>query len=125
MSRQFGSLNSSFSHPSNLQRHSSQISLSDLTSSPRPSFSCNSPLMVSGDSTQTVFKTISNFHYFDIENPDDILDSKPSPTIFYQPPFQPTASQLPDKISHSPLHTLTLTLSFPQCPTINPTHPAS
>ena len=58
--------------------------------------------MDSDDSTKTVINTISNFNNSDRENPDEFLDSEPSPTSFSQPLFQPIASHLPDKTSPSP-----------------------
>ena len=102
MSRQIGPLNRSLSSPSNLQRHSSRISISDLTSSPLPNLYSNSPRMYSDDSTKTVIISISNFKSSDRENPDEFLDSEHSPTSFSQPLFQPIASQLPDETSPSP-----------------------
>ena len=101
-SRQNGSFNRSLSYPSNLESHSSRISLSDHTSSPLPRFSPNSPRRDSDDSFQTVFNTISNFNNSDTETPGELLYSEPSPTYFSQLPFQPFASQLPGKTSHSP-----------------------
>ena len=100
MSRQIGSLNRSLSYPSNHQPHSSRISLSDLTSSPLPSFTTNSPRMDSDDSTHTVFNTISRLDNSDIDNPDDFKNSKPSPSIFSQTSFFPT--QPPDESSPAP-----------------------
>ena len=47
------------SYPSNLQRHSSNISISDLTPSPIPSYTNNSPRMDYNDNCKhTVFHTI-------------------------------------------------------------------
>ena len=115
MSRQIGTLNRYISYPSILNRQSSRTSLSDLTSSPLPSFSSNSPGMDSNDSTQTVFNTISNFNNSGVETPDKFLLSEPSLTNFSQPPYRPIASQLPNKSSLSPSLYTHATLSFPQC----------
>ena len=51
-------------------------------------FSSNSPCMDSDDSNQTVFNAISKFIKSEVETPDEILDSEPSPTDFSQPPLQ-------------------------------------
>ena len=45
--------------------------------------------MGSDDSTQTVCSTISPFNDSDFETPDEFLDSKSSPTNFFQLGFQP------------------------------------
>ena len=50
-----GFLNRYLCYPSNHQRHSSRISLSDLISSPLPTFTNKSPSMDSDDSTQIIF----------------------------------------------------------------------
>ena len=89
MSRQVGSLNHSFSYSSNLQRHDSLISISDLTSSPYPVFTSNSPRKDLDESTETVFNTNSNFNNSNVGTSDKILESEPSPTKFSQPRFSP------------------------------------
>ena len=38
---------------------------------------------------KTVFNNKFNFKIFDLENPDEFVDSGPSPTNFSQPLFQP------------------------------------
>ena len=84
MIRQIGSLNSSLSEP-----------ISDPTSSPLPSFTNNSPRMDSDDdSTNTVFHTISQLNNSDIDTPDELQNSEPSPSLFSQP--------LPSAPHHNP-----------------------
>ena len=56
----FLALNRSLSYPFNLQHQFSRISLSDLTSSPLPSLTNNSPRMDSDDSTNTVLTPYRN-----------------------------------------------------------------
>ena len=57
--------------------------------------------MNSDDSNQTVFKTISNFNIPEVETPDEFLDSKPVPTIIFQPIFQPINPSTPVENSNS------------------------
>ena len=103
MSRQFGSLNRSLPYPSNLQRHSPNISISDLTPSPIPSYTNNSPRVDSDDnSTNTVFHTISQLNDSDMETPDEFQNSKPSPSTFSQPLFRPLQTPTPDKLFPAP-----------------------
>ena len=86
MSREIGFLNRSLSYPSNLQRLSPNISISDLTPSPIPLYTINSPRMASDDNfTHTVFHTISQFKNSDIET-DEFQNSEPSSFTFWQPP---------------------------------------
>ena len=103
MSRQIVSLNRYLSDPSNLQRHSPNISISDLTPSPIPSYTNTSPRMDSDDnSTHTVFHTISQFNNSDIETPDKFQNSEPSPSTFSQPPIRPLHTPTPDEPSPAP-----------------------
>ena len=71
MSRQIGFLYRYLSYPSNHQRHSSRISLSDLISSPLPTSTTKSPRMDSVDTTQTNFSSISNFNKSNLDTPDE------------------------------------------------------
>ena len=52
----------------------------------------------------TLFHTISQFDYSDLETPDEFANSEPSPSLFFQPHFQPIHSQAqtdsPITISH-------------------------
>ena len=107
MSRQIGSLNRSLSYQSNLERHSSRISLSDQTSSALPTFSSNSARMGSDDSTQPILYTISQFNNSDVETPDEFHDSEPNPPPFSQTPFNLLFANSPMNPPQSPLHTLT------------------
>ena len=59
-------------------RELSRISISDLTSTPLPSSSSNSPRMDSDGSIESDFNTISNFNNSDVETLDEFLDSEPS-----------------------------------------------
>ena len=93
MSRQFKSLNLSLSYPSNFQRQSFRISLSDLTSSPLLSLTTSSPRMDSDYSTNTVFSTLSQFKNSDFDITVDFQNSEPTPSTFSQPPFQPIQTQ--------------------------------
>ena len=97
MSRQIGSLNRSLSYPASLQRHSSLISLSELTSYPLPTFTTNSPRMESDDSTQTNFHAIFQFTNSDLDTPDEFQDSEPSPSFFRNPSFSPLLPNFPIK----------------------------
>ena len=97
MGRQIGSFNRSSYYPFNFQRQLSRISVSDLTSSPLPTLSTNSPSTDRDDSTQTIFNTTSDFSNPDEETHDKVLDSEPSPSTFSEPPFQPLTSQLPNE----------------------------
>ena len=103
MSRQIGS-NRSLSYPSNLQRHSPIISLSEFTPYLVPSYTNNSPGMDSDDtSTNTVFHTVSQFNNSDNENPDELADFEPSPSTFSQPPpLQPLHTPIRDENSSAP-----------------------
>ena len=97
MSCQVGYLNCSLSYLSNLQRQSSRISLSYLTSSPLPSLNNNSPRIGSDDSTNTVYNTISQFFISDIDTSDKFQISDSSPPTFSQ--TLPTSqNQTPEEI---------------------------
>ena len=85
MSRQFRSLNLSLSYPSNFQRQSFCISLSDLTSSPLPSYTTSSPRMDSDYSTNTVYNTITQFNNSDFETTVDFQNSEPTRPLFRNP----------------------------------------
>ena len=102
MSRQFKSLNLSLSYPSNFQRQSFRISLSDLTSSPLPSFTTSSPRMDSDYSPNTVFNTISQFNNSDFDTTVEFQNSEPNPSTFSQPPFQPIQIQTLKENSPTP-----------------------
>ena len=93
MSRQIGSLNRSLSYQSNLQCHSSRMSLSDLTSSPLPSFTSNSLRMGSDDFTNTVLAPSHN---------SIIPILTPQPVHFFATPFRPLHTLTPNKTSPAP-----------------------
>ena len=99
MSRQIGSPNRRFFYPSNLERHSSHVSISDLTSSSFPRLCSDSPRMDSDDSTQKIFDTIFHLNNADVETPDKFHDSEPSPSTCSQTPFLPLVYQLPNQSS--------------------------
>ena len=92
MSRRIGSLHRSISHPANLQNNLSIISLFAFPppQSPHPNFS----LSMESDTNfnTTAYNTISQFN--NSETPDKFANSEPSPSTFYQPPFQPIHSQV-------------------------------
>ena len=103
MSRQIGSLSRSLSYPSNLQRQSPNISISDLTPSPASSYTNNSPRMNSDDTfTHTVFHAISQFNSSDIETLDEFQNSEPSTSTFSQPPFRPLRTPTSNEPSPAP-----------------------
>ena len=107
MSRQIGSLNRSYSYPSNLQRHSPNKSISDFTPFFSPSYTNNSPRMDSDDfSTHTVFHTISQFNNSDIETPDEFENSEPSPSNFRNPPSDHSIPQHPMNLPQPLIPTL-------------------
>ena len=113
MSRQIESLNRSLSYPSKLQRHSQILPLFDITPYPETSYTNNSPSMDSDDtSTNTVFHTFLEFNNSDIETPDEFADSKPSPSTFSQPLFQPPHDQIPDEPSSAPSSYTDATLTY-------------
>ena len=90
MSRQVGSLHRSISHPANLQNNLPVIPLfafphlNHLIITLHPAWISNA----------IVYNTISQFSNSDIETPDEIANSEPSPSAFFQPPFQPIHSQV-------------------------------
>ena len=89
-------LNRSLSYPSNLQRQSSQISLSGLTSSTLPSFTSNLSRMESDDSTNSVFETISQFNNSNSKTQNPAPPSFHSlPAILSKPPLPKGNSQCP------------------------------
>ena len=102
MSRQIGSLNRSLSYPSNLQRHSLYVSVSDITPSPVPSYTNHSSHMDSDDnSTRTALHTISQFDNSDIETPDEFQNSEPSPSTLSQTPSVHSTPQFPMNLPQS------------------------
>ena len=68
-----------------------------------PSFTKNSPSTDSdGDSTNTVFHTISQFKFSDVESPEEFQNSETSPSTLSQPPFRPLHTPTPDEPSPTP-----------------------
>ena len=53
-------------------------------------------------STNTVFHTSSQFNNSDIEIPNELQNSEPSPSTFSQPPFRPLHTPTPDEPSPAP-----------------------
>ena len=102
MSARLNPSNRSLSYPSNLESHSSRISLSDLTSSPLPTFTTSSPRIDCDNSTQTIFITMSQFENSYIDTPEEFQYSEPSPSTFSQPLFQSLTCQLPNEPSPAP-----------------------
>ena len=122
MSRHLGSFNRSLSYPSNLHCHSPNISNTDLTSSPLPSFTNNSPRSDSDDdSTNTIFHTISKFKISDVESPDEFQNSEPSPSTFSQTPSVHSTPQLPMNLPQLLLPTPTQPQSSYQLQVTKPT----
>ena len=124
MSRQFGSLHRSNSHPANLQ---TQIPTIPLFAFPPPDF----PIIYKPSSTNTdtnsdisVFHTISQFNIPIVETPDEFADSEPSPStynqtnfsVFSKPPFQPIPSSHPLPSISTPSYASQVT------PTYSPLH---
>ena len=58
--------------------------------------------MDSDASIRTVLNTISNCKNSDVDFPDEVLYSEPSPTSFSQPPFQPMTPPIPVEPCLSP-----------------------
>ena len=107
MSSQIGSLNRSFSYPSNLQCHSQIIPLFDFNPYPEPLNANISPSMDSDDaSTNAVFHTIWQFYNSGIETPDEFADSEPSPSTFSQPPLNRSIPKFSLNLPQSLLPTL-------------------
>ena len=140
MSRQVGSLHRSTSHPTNLQN---PIPIIPLFAFPPPDFAfINIPSSTSSDinSDISVFHAISQFNNSDLETPDEVANSEPSPSIysqtnpsnFSQPSFQSINASQPlpslSTPSHSSQVTPTYTPSFsdrstnnsPDIPQISP-----
>ena len=103
MSRQIGALHRSNSHPANLQN---PIPVIPLFAFPPPDFPVINILSSTNSDTNSdisVFHTISQFNNSDIETPDEIANSEPSPStytqtnpsVFSQPPFQPIQTSQP------------------------------
>ena len=114
MSRQIGSLNRSLSYPSKLQCHSPNISTSDLTPSPIPSYTKNSPRMGSDDNfSHIAFHTTSQFNNSDIETADEFQNSEPSASTFSQPISVHSTTQLPTNVPQPLLPTPTNPNSLP------------
>ena len=121
----------SLSYPSNPQRHSSRISLSDLTSSPSRVF-----LLTQHAWTQTIqhkqFLTPYLTSITQTQKPlmNSLTPSPALPTSAHHllNPFLPNIPKkpLPPLFNPyaTPLLTLLLPLSFPQCQVPSPTHPA-
>ena len=98
MSRQIVSLNRYLSDPSNLQRPSPNISISDLTPSPIPSYTNTSPRMDSDDNSTHIHTVFIPFH--NLTTPILKLQMKPripSPArrLFRNPPSVHSTPQLP------------------------------
>ena len=100
MSRQLGSLHRSNSHPANLQ---TPIPITPLFAFPTPNF----PIINISTSTNSdtnsdisVLYTIAQLKNPNVETPDEVADSEPSPSndnqtnssVFSKPPFQPIPS---------------------------------
>ena len=98
MSRQNGALHRSISHPANLQ--SNLLIISPFAFPPPQSPYANTSSSMESDTNfnTTVYNTVSQLNNSDIETPDEIANSQPSPSTFYQPPFQPMHSPLFPKV---------------------------
>ena len=104
MSRQVGSLHRSISHPANLQNPIPVIPLFGFPPPESAHINTSSGMESDAISGITVFHTISQFDYSDLETPDEFANSEPSPSTFFQPPFRPIHSQAqtncPSTLSH-------------------------
>ena len=96
MSRQVGALHRSISYPANLQSNLPIIPLFAFPPPQSPHDNISSSMESDTNSNTTVHNTISQINKSDIETPGKFSNSEPSPSLFYQPPFQPILSQ--DKI---------------------------
>ena len=112
MSRQFGSLHRSISHPANLQNTIFIIPLFAFLPLDSPHINTSSGMNSDANSDITVFHTISQYENSVLETPEEFADSEPSPSTFSQtspstfsqPPFRPIHSQArsesPTTLSH-------------------------
>ena len=122
MSRQFGSLHRSSSHPANLQ---TPIPIIPLFAFPPPDFPIvNISSSTSSNSDIPVLYSISQFKNSNVETPDEFADSEPSPSnytqtnssVFSKPPFQPIPSNHPLPSISTPSYASQVT------PTYSPLH---
>ena len=94
MSRQVGSLHRSISHPANLQNNHPIIQRFAFPTLQSPHHNTSSSIESDANSNTTINNIISQFNNSDIETPDKLTNSEPSPSTFSQPPFQPIHSQV-------------------------------
>ena len=85
MSRQVVSLHRSISHPANLQNPIPIIPLFAFPPPESPHVNTSSVMDSDTNSDITVFNPISQFNNSDIETPDELANSEPSPSAFSQP----------------------------------------
>ena len=101
MSRQFGSLHRSNSHPANFKNPLHIIPLFAFPPTDSPQTNTSSGTNSDTNSNITIYTTISQFLNSDIETPDEFPDSEPSPSTRTQTsfstfsilPFQPIQTQ--------------------------------
>ena len=87
-------LHRTISYPANLQSNLPIISLFALPPPQSPHDNTSSSMDSDTNSNTTVYNTISQFNNSDLETPNEFDNSKPSPSTFSQPPFQPLHSQI-------------------------------
>ena len=100
MSRQFGSLHRSNSHPANLQNPLPIIPLFAFPPPDSPQANTSSGMISDTNSDITIYTTFSQFNNSDIETPAEFADSEPSPSThtptssatFSKPLFRPIQS---------------------------------
>ena len=120
MSRQFGALHRSNSHPASLQN---PIPIIPLFAFPSPDFPViNIPSSTNTDTNSdiSVFHTISQFNNSDMETPDEFANSEQSPStltqtnpsVFSQPPFQPIQTSHPLPSLSTPSYASQLTPTY-------------
>ena len=107
MSRQVGYLHRSISHPANLQNPIPVIPFFAFPPPDSPHINTSSGMDSDANSDITVFHTISQSDNSYLETPDEFANSEPSPSTFFQPPFDPST---PKPKLTSPL----LSLIFPK-----------
>ena len=102
MGRQIGSIHRSISYPANLQSNLLIISFFVFPPTQLPHDNTSFCMDSDTNSNATVYNFISQFNNSDLEAPDNLYNSEPSPSTFSQPPFQPLHLQTKLKPSSTP-----------------------
>ena len=120
MRRKIGFLHRSNSHPANLQNPIPIIPLFAFPPPDSPQTNTSSGMNSDTNSDITVFQTISQFSYSDIETPVEFADSEPSPSTYTQtnssffskPPFHPVQPQHHSTSPSNPSHASQVTPTY-------------